>query len=121
MKALALAAFLAAVSCTTNQTLKFNVSRKLSNKAQRPPRIVHTNETELVFTLANEFQAFLSGLTRASSIEVNVDNFYEVYYAADIYLGSKKVAFDVTLDTGSNMLVIQDTSCTACQTTFNQA
>lgn len=38
-----------------------------------------------------------------------------------MYLGSQRSAFAVTLDTGSNMLVIQDTSCTACQATFNKA
>jgi len=51
---------------------------------------------------------------------LNVDN-YGVYYAAKIYLGSQRKMFDVQLDTGSNILVIEDVACTTCQDTFNPA
>jgi len=95
-----------------SQSIKFNVQRKASTKAGRPSRIVHTNDTELVYTLASDFQAFLAGLTRSGSIEMDVDTAMEYWYSADFYMGSNKQALNFQLDTGSNMLVMQSSACT---------
>jgi hypothetical protein len=80
---------------------------------------VHTNDTELVFTLASDFQAFLAGLTRSGGVDMNVDTYSEYYYSADFYMGSSKQPLNLQLDTGSNMLVVQASSCTSCIATFD--
>lgn len=53
-------------------------------------------------------------------MEVNVDN-QVAFYSTNVYLGSARKAFNVNIDTGSDVLVIQDPSCTACQKTFDSS
>ena len=58
-------------------------------------------------------------LQSAPSINVNVDNLLDIQYKTEIYLGSNYQAFDVQIDTGSNILVIMNDTCTECQYTFS--
>lgn len=102
------------------ESIKLGLTRKRGPK--RPQRKYHGMPESSELTKAvDSFQSFLALMTRQStSIDVDVDNF-DVYYATTMYLGSQKTPFDVQLDTGSNILVVQDTSCTQCTATFDSS
>lgn len=92
-------------SATTSNTksLKLNMTKK---SGRVPMKNYGVPKPNVFYQTSAEIQRYLAGFARATtSIEVNVDNM-DSYYATDIYLGSAKQAFNVLVDTGSNILVI---------------
>lgn len=100
-----------------NKSMKFELKKQVG-KFDLPPR--HQGpEANILYKAASEIQNFLAGFTRSTTNVIsNVDNL-QVMYATTMYLGSAKKAFNVQIDTGSNILVIQDSACTTCTTSFD--
>jgi hypothetical protein len=104
-----------------NKSIKLPLTKRKGNKNSLPPRKIDYPKANQLYQAAEEFSEFLSGFGRESSmIEVDVDNQVSLY-STNVYLGSARKAFNVDIDTGSDILVIQDTSCTACQKTFDSS
>ena len=90
-------------SSVTSKWLKLNMTKK-SGKV--PLKNYGLPKPNIFYQTAAEIQRYLAGFSRATtSIEVDVGN-EGSYYSTEIYLGSAKQAFDILVDTGSNILVI---------------
>ena len=81
-------------------------------------------------TLSDIFTSIVNGVAQlahrylrlgspdATNTLINTNN---LMYAGTVYIGSNKQPLDVIFDTGSDWLVVEDTSCTTCVSTiFNK-
>lgn len=79
-----------------------------------PPRREQT-PVSAFYRYPAALQSFLKKLVRGTAdTSINVSNLFDFQYSADLYLGSANQAFNVIIDTGSNKLIILDSSCTTC-------
>jgi hypothetical protein len=97
------------------KTVKFEAHRKkMPAGFKMPPRREQT-PVSAFYRYPVALQGFLHKLVRgASDVSINVNNNFDFQYSASLYLGSARQAFDVIFDTGSNKLIILDSSCTSC-------
>ena len=118
----------ALISCSVSvmandedKIISFNINRTKTNEIPwRAPGHFGTQEPSLFAKTLFEVESFLAGLTRSTaSFDTNVFNVYNFQYYTNIYLGSQNKAFQVIIDTGSNKLIILDSSCTQCVKTFD--
>ena len=106
--------FASVLTNEAEKTIKFPLKRRTGAKQSHPPRKITYPEANIFYKTASDIEEFLSGFTReATSIEVDLAN-HVAYYSTYIYLGSSRQRFDVDIDTGSDILVIQDPTCTDC-------
>lgn len=77
--------------------------------------------TASIYQYVGAFESMLASITKKQSADLTVDlsNVENFKYTTTIYVGSDSQPLDVKIDTGSNRLVLLDSSCVECQFTFN--
>ncbi|TNV79572.1 hypothetical protein FGO68_gene16302 [Halteria grandinella] len=110
----------ASLASEANQSMKLPLRKTpLSRpRAPRPPR-TEQSLSDQVYNLFTKFDNYLQGKRKfplgTVNYDMDIENKEDILYTAEIYVGSGMQKFDVTLDTGSNKLILNDKSCLECQ------
>ena len=65
--------------------------------------------------MLSRFESLLAGFTKTQAdISMNVGNLDNYMYTTTVYFGSQDQPLELTIDTGTNRVVLLDKSCSEC-------